>query len=105
MAQPLVILSRDAEQDLAELFERVATENGLDRAELILRRIESTLAGLAEWPRIGRLRSDLDGSPRVFAIWPWLVIYEPCEDGTGMVVWRVLDGRRDLPAIVGPPAR
>ena len=105
MAQPLVIISYAAQGDLTELFDRIAIEHGLDRAELVLRRIDAVVTSLAAWPRIGRVREDLDGSPRTFSIWPWILVYEPQESGTGIIVWRVLDGRRDLPTIVCPPAR
>jgi len=47
MALPLVITSRQAEKDLVELFDRIADEHGLDRAELVLRRIEATITSLA----------------------------------------------------------
>lgn len=103
MASASITLSRDAEQDLAELFDYIALDSGVDRAELVLRRIESTLRLLAEWPRSGRLHPELDGSPRIFSVWPWLIIYEPAGAGKGLFVWRIVDGRRDLPRIVQKP--
>jgi plasmid stabilization system protein ParE len=66
----------EAKQDLLDLFALVAGESGSDRAELILRRIEATASALADWPGIGRIRDDLDGSPRSFAVWPWQIVYE-----------------------------
>jgi plasmid stabilization system protein ParE len=63
----------------------------------VLRRIEQTIGLVATMPRIGRVRHDLDGQPHTFAIWPWLIVYEPLPTGNGIVVWRVIDGRRDLP--------
>src|SRR5579872_1123573 len=94
MAQPPIAKSLDAERDLADLFDYIANDSGIERAELILRRIEATLIALARSPRIGRVHPELDGSPRVFAIWPWVIIYEPQADGDGIFVWRILDGRR-----------
>ena len=105
MAHPPVITSLEAENDLVEMFDRIASEHGVDRAELVLRRIEATIVSLADWPRIGRIREDLDGSPRTFSIWPWLLVYEPQRNGIGIILWRVLDGRRDVPAVVHPPVR
>jgi plasmid stabilization system protein ParE len=75
----------------------------MDRAEAILRRIDVTLANLAAMPRIGRIRPDFEGAPRVFSIWPWLILYEPLGAGNGIVVWRVIDGRRDLTRSVDEP--
>jgi toxin ParE1/3/4 len=97
MARPRIALSLAAERDLDALFDWIARDSGTDRAEAILRRIDETLELVATMPRIGRLRHDLDGGPRTFAIWPWVIVYEPLPPGDGIVVWRVVDGRQDLP--------
>lgn len=94
------IYSLEAERDLTELFDDIAQDSGVQSAELVLRRIERTLDTLADWRFIGRVRPELDGEPRSFSIWPWIVIYEPQPTGRGIYVWRVLDGRRDLPRVV-----
>lgn len=99
MATPRIVLSRAADRDLTSLFDYIASDSGVDRAAAILQRIDQTLANLAALPRIGRIRPDLDGAPRVFSVWPWLILYEPLETGAGIVVWRVVDGRRDLTAL------
>ena len=101
MANLRVVLTLAAERDLDALFDYIAGDSGIDRAEAVLRRINETATNLAVFPRIGRVRPDLDGAPRVFALWPWLIIYEPLPADDGIVVWRVLDGRRDLPPLVG----
>ena len=105
MREPPIVTALDAERDLVELFDYIAGESGLDRAEAVLRRIDETLKMLARMPRVGRVRTDLDGSPRVFAVWPWLVIYEPRPAAPGILVWRVVDGRRDIPSLVRTPRR
>src|SRR5712692_8150703 len=68
MAQPPIVKSLDAERDLTELFDYVAQDSGVERAELILRRLDETLTNLAVWPRSGRVSPQLDGSPRVFSV-------------------------------------
>ncbi|HEY1751896.1 MAG TPA: type II toxin-antitoxin system RelE/ParE family toxin [Caulobacteraceae bacterium] len=105
MTDQRIVLSLDAEADLTELFDWIATDSGIARAESILRRIEDVLDLIADTPLIGRVRTDLDGAPRSFAVWPWIVIYEPLADASGIVVWRVIDGRRDLPRHERPPRR
>ncbi len=95
MARPSIVFARDAESDLDSLFDWIAIDSGVDRAEAILRRIDETLDLRADLPRIGRIRHDLDGAPRTFSVWPWVIIYEP--SSTGIIVWRIIDGRRDLP--------
>jgi len=74
MARPSIVLSRDAESDLDALFEWIAIDSGVDRAEAILRGIDETLHLLADLPRIGRIRHDLDGAPRTFLVWPWVIV-------------------------------
>ena len=96
MAGPPIIRSLAAERDLDELFDWIARDSGPDRAEIVLRGIEQTLETIASMPRIARVRHDLEGRPRTFSVWPWVIIYEPRPTGSGIVVWRILDGRRDL---------
>jgi plasmid stabilization system protein ParE len=47
MAKAPIVKSLDAERDLAELFDYIALDSGVERAELILRRIDQTLGNLA----------------------------------------------------------
>ena len=100
MSRSSIVYSREAERDLEELFAYIATDSGVQRAELVLRRIAKTLDTLAEWPFIGRLHHEFDGATRTFAVWPWIIFYEP-QTGGGIVVWRIVDGRRNLPSVVG----
>jgi plasmid stabilization system protein ParE len=93
-------LSLAAERDLDDLFDYIATESGATRAQAVLRRIGATLESLAAMPAIGRVRGDLDGGPRSFTTWPWVIIYDALIDGRGILVWRILDGRRDLANLV-----
>ena len=97
MARSHAAFSNDAKQDIDDLFAWIAGDSGVWRAELILGRIFATIDRLAAMPRIGRVRDDLDGKPRSFSVWPWVIVSEPLSTGPGIVVWRVIDGRRDLP--------
>lgn len=99
-----IVLSRQAELDLDRLFEWISRDSSIERAEAIFRRIDETLDLIAAMPRIGRIRRDLDGEPRTFALWPWVIIYEPRSAAEGVIVWRILDGRRDLAAEIEPSA-
>ena len=101
---PRIVRTLDADRDLDSLFDWIARDSGLVRAEAVIRRIDDTISHIAAMPGVGRVRKDLDGAPRVFSVWPWLVIYEPLPGGAGIVVWRVLDGRRDLPNTVKRPS-
>lgn len=105
MVRSTIVKSLDAERDLEELFDTIASDSGVQRAEAVLRRIERTLLNLADWPFIGRIRPELDGAPRAFSVWPWIVIYEPQPHERGIYVWRIVDGRRDLARLFRPPVR
>jgi plasmid stabilization system protein ParE len=105
VTNPPIVKSLDAEHDLADLFDYIALDSGVERAETILRRIDEVLANLAIWPRIGRVHPELDGSPRVFATWPWLIVYEPQPDEYGIFVWRIIDGRCDIADAIHAPER
>jgi plasmid stabilization system protein ParE len=100
---PRIIRTLDADRDLDSLFDWIAYDSGFERAEAVIRRIDETITHVAAMPGVGRIRKDLDGAPRSFSVWPWLVIYETLPRREGIVVWRVLDGRRDLPAVVKRP--
>lgn len=91
MPRPRIVLSVDAERDLDVLYDWIARDSGFDRADAILRRIEVALDLIAESPRIGRIRHDLDleDAPHSFAVFPWLIVYEPLATGQGVAVWRV----------------
>lgn len=97
MARPHAVLSNDAKQDIDDLFAWLAADSGVGRAEVVLQRIFTTIERVAAMPRIGRVRHDLDGKPRSFSVWPWLIVYEPLPTGQGVHVWRIMDGRRDIP--------
>jgi toxin ParE1/3/4 len=97
MPQLRVILSLQAARDLDLLFDWIAYESGVARAEDVLQRIDDAIQRVATMPGIGRLRPELDGSPRTFPVSRWLIVYEPQKTNQGIVVWRVIDGARDLP--------
>jgi plasmid stabilization system protein ParE len=97
------VLSLDADRDLDALLTYLATHSGADRAAAVFDRIDEILQLLAMTPTLGRVRRDLDGGPRSFAVMRWVVFYEPMESEDGIYVWRVIDGSRDLGRTVQRP--
>jgi toxin ParE1/3/4 len=59
--------------------------------------IEATCELYARQPELGELRPDLGRALRVFRVGNYVVAYQPAEDG--ILVIRVVDGRRDYPAL------
>jgi toxin ParE1/3/4 len=96
---PRIVLSLAAERNLADLFEWIAQDSGLDRAEAVLDRLQGAMTNLAALPGLGRARHELEGAPRSFALWPWIIFYEALPEEDGVIIWRVLDGCRDLPTV------
>jgi plasmid stabilization system protein ParE len=97
MARPRIRFTKDAGRDLDVLFAWIAEDAGEGRAEAVLQRILSTIESVAIMPGMGRVRHDLGGAPRSFAVYPWVVLYRPFPEQDGITVLRVIDGRRDLP--------
>jgi plasmid stabilization system protein ParE len=96
--QPEIIYSLEAQQDLYELQLYIAERSGLLRAEFIIGRILKTIELIAYHPGMGSSRAvgELSQSCRVFVEAPWLIIYLPLPDLSGIEIVRVVDGRRDL---------
>ena len=93
------ILSLDADQDLQSIFAYIAANSGIKRAEAVLAELEDAFAILAESPSLGRIRYDLSGLPRSWVVLRWLIFYEPV-DANRILVLRVVDGSRDLAAVL-----
>lgn len=94
-----ILVSPEAHADLLALERYIAERDGEPRAELILSRIEETIRTLAFMPGLGRPRPYLIRGARAFPQPPWLIVYSPLPDLDGIMVIRVVDGRRDLPGV------
>ncbi len=64
-------------------------------------RIRKAFDSLAFMPGIGVQRTFLDPVSRVFPVPPWLIVYERLPQDDGIRILRIIDGRRDLPAVFG----
>lgn len=75
---------------------------GFSQSIRLEQEFEKALTSLAENPALGSERSDLSPPGRVFRFWPvlkrFVIVYEPSTES--IRVARVLDGSRDLPAVL-----
>lgn len=95
-----LIVSSEADADLKEISGFIAEHDGAVRAAAVAERIRKTMHNLAFMPGMGRRGSSyLEPGSRIFPVAPWTIVYEPLPDGDGILVQRILDGRRDLAAI------
>ncbi len=92
-----VIRSRQAENDLLDIWEYIARDNP-QAADQVLVRIGSVMELLAGNPLMGPARPDLRQDLRYFATGRYLILYRTAQDGIQVV--RVLHGARHLPSLL-----
>ena len=93
-----------AEEDLIEIHAFIALDNP-DAADRIVNRLASAAEMLRRHPRLCQRRPEIRTSLRMMTEWPYILLYEtiPDEDDAPVLfveIVRVLDGRRDLPAMI-----
>ncbi len=98
-----ILRTPEAYQDLLDIWAYIARENAPSVADSVLARIHGALEVLAFAPKIGRERSEFSGTPRSFVVRPYVVFYEPLLDDSGILVWRIIHGARNLQRLVHPP--
>ena len=101
MSARLLIRRALADRDIAGAVDYYLTEAGKGAAEGFLDAVELAFRQIAEFPEAGSSRyaqelviSGLRSWPLIR--YPWLVLY--AADEARIEVWRVLHGRRDIPA-------
>lgn len=89
------VFSDEAENNLTDIGQYVARESR-QSAELLVRRIQSTCALLADFPSLGIQRPDLGHDVRSLPVrtTPYMILYRPIEDGVEIL--RVWHGRRAI---------
>lgn len=91
-------VSEEAHADMRAIWDHVANENGPDRADYVLDRMEAALQTIAEMPGIGHLHLSLPHEAlRVWSVFSYLIIYRP--NTRPLEIVRVLHGARNLPPL------
>ncbi len=90
------LFSPRARIDLLEIWAYIATDSP-ETADAWIARIVETAEVLASFPYLGRIRSELVGSPRSLAVESFVVFYDV--HPTFIRVLRVLHGSRDIPPL------
>ena len=97
-----VTLTPEAIEDILEIYNYILEQDGEERAEAILNRLEQAAYRLDKLPLRGKLPEELVpfGNRKVREIQetPWRVFYRPEEKE--IFVLRVLDGRRAVKEIL-----
>lgn len=92
----------DAGQDLHDIIHYIASHDGLERALYVLERIEETCARLKQFPKRGRIPSELRdlglGQYREIFFKPYRIIYQLINKE--VYIHCILDARRDLQTLL-----
>jgi toxin ParE1/3/4 len=91
------VITLEARNDLAEIFDHIARESEAYAIANEARLFEAFHL-LAEFPRAGRERSDLHGGLRGWVVDPYLILYKETEVLVQVVA--ILHGARDVSAIL-----
>jgi len=86
-------ISRQARQDLKEIFSFIARDKPIAARRLRLA-LEGVFAALARNPAMGELRPDLGHDRRVFSFGSYVVFFR--KTGARVVIARVVHGARDI---------
>ncbi len=89
---------------MEEIWLTIAADNP-SAATRVVRAIGARIDQLADHPRLGPRRPDIQRAARVLVEGPYLILFETHPDtDEGLVEWveivRVIDGRRDLPNLL-----
>ena len=87
-------LTKRARVDLGEIWEYIAIESNEAVADRIIDLITDRLLLLSRWPRLGRTRNDLRHGLRSYVFGNYIIFYRISRGG--VVILRVLHGRRDI---------
>ena len=97
-----VFLSEDAERDIEDIYRYIAEPDGIVSAERVLTAIEATCHGLSRLPNRGNVPKELRplgiAEYREARFKPYRIIYRIA--GRQVVVYCVLDGRRDMQTLL-----
>jgi toxin ParE1/3/4 len=100
MPERRAYISPKALEDIKAIEDDIAEQSGEARADVVVARIDKAMDTLTFMPGIGNPRAYLEAGVRAFSVAPWTIYYRPLPDG--IRVLRVLDGRRNLPALFEP---
>ena len=93
------LLSPEAREVLRGIRDYLVSQGGKRLARYVLQQITAAFRLLASHPEAGHLRQDLTTlSVKFWSVFSYLIVHEPAPSPIAIV--RVLDGRRDVRAIL-----
>jgi toxin ParE1/3/4 len=89
-------LSRQAEQDLEDLWTYLAQKNEI-ASDIFLAKVLNKFPMLAQYPEMSQARKDLSADLRSFPVKPYMIFYRRTE--TEIEIIRVLHQSRDIESL------
>lgn len=97
-----VRIIEDAEHDLIDIYNYVASHDSVEKADYVLEQLESLCLGFTELPMRGHIPPELDQigitSYHEVHFKPYRVIYQVI--GLDIFIHSVFDGRRDMQSVL-----
>ena len=97
-----VSLTADAERDLEEMYDYIATHDSAAKADYVLDRVEKIVEGLSTFPERGSYPKELAAlgmrEYRQTFFKPYRVIYRVL--GQHVYIFLIADGRRDIQTLL-----
>lgn len=91
-----ILIKPLAQADLLDIWNFIASDS-FDKADQLLKKIDSQLKVLASNPGMGRKRDSLAPSLRSFPVGNYLIFYRPINQGIEVI--RVIHGARDIQSL------
>lgn len=92
-----VIFTHAARQDLLDIWLYIAANNSEAVGDRVYDHIADSCRRLAEYPELGRSRSEIADDARSLLVERWLVLYRL--NRTNLQVVRIIDSAQDLKSI------
>ncbi len=96
MAASRLIFSDPANDDLDDIWDCLAAEGSPEIADFVIARLFEAMHRAADNPKLYRERTEFLGKPRRINVFEYAIFYELLSKGHGVLILRVIHGRRDL---------
>lgn len=97
-----VLLTRDAESDLEDIYDYITESDSLDSANYVFDQLQKTLKSLSHFPERGAYPHELQElgihSFRQTFFKPYRIIYQISQNR--VYVYLIVDGRRDMQTLL-----
>ncbi|MHC5763940.1 type II toxin-antitoxin system RelE/ParE family toxin [Nostoc sp.] len=91
-----ILIKPLAQADLLDIWNFIASDS-FDKADQLLKKIDSQLKMLASNPGMGKKRDSLTPNLRSFPVGNYLIFYRPINQGIEVI--RVIHGARDIQSL------